>query len=343
VRAALAIAVLLASLSAHCTRDAEKSASTRSRPTASAAEASTRGGTAPETSARGGTVPEASPSAGAAAPGRVTLAPDAVASAGIETVALARITVPAEIDGFGRVLDPLPLVDALHARAAARSAAAAARAEHERVLRLHRDEENASTRDVENARAALDRADAELANATARVTLAWGVGFADDAVSGELVAGRAAVARIDLPVGEHVEQVPSTITVAAIGRPERPLVARVLGPAPTADAIMQGDGYLVLIAAEPPPAGTALRATVTRAGAPLAGVGVPRAAIVWSEGRPAAYIESGPGAFERRELVLAVALPGAWLVTDGVAAGERVVTTGAAQLLSAETLAPDAQ
>jgi len=273
----------------------------------------------------------------------VTLSPDAVTSSGIETVAVARVTAPAEIDAFGRVLDPLPLVDALHGRGAARSAAAAARAEHERVVRLHHDAENASTRDVENARAALDRADAELANATARVTLAWGVRFADDTVAGELVAGRAAVARIDLPAGEHVEQMPATITVAAIGRPERPLVARVLGAAPTTDATMQGDAYLVLIAAEPPPAGTALRATVARAGAALAGVAVPRPAIVWFAGRPAAYVERGPGRFERHELVLAVALPGAWLVTDGVAAGERVVTTGAAQLLSAETLAPEGE
>src|SRR6266404_3778371 len=237
------------------------------------AETKTRGGTA-AVSARGDTAPEASPSPGAAEPGHVTLSPDAVTSSGIETVAVARVTAPAEIDAFGRVLDPLPLVDALHGRGAARSAAAAARAEHERVVRLHHDAENASTRDVENARAALDRADAELAN------------------------GRAAVARIDLPAGEHVEQMPATITVAAIGRPERPLVARVLGAAPTTDATMQGDAYLVLIAAEPPPAGTALRATVARAGAALAGVAVPRPAIVWFEGRPAAYVERGPGRFE---------------------------------------------
>src|SRR5207244_3667801 len=78
-------------------------------------------------------------SAHGGAPERVTLSHDAVASAGIETVAVAHVTTPAEIDAFGRVLDPMPVVDALHARAAARSAAATARAEHARVVRLRAD------------------------------------------------------------------------------------------------------------------------------------------------------------------------------------------------------------
>ena len=66
-------------------------------------------------------------------------------------------------------------------------------------------------------------------------------------------------------------------------------------------------------------------------------------AIVWSAGKPAVYVERDAGTFERRSLALAAALPGAWLVTDGVAAGERVVTTGAGQLLSAQTLTPKAE
>ena len=116
----------------------------------------------------------------------------------------------------------------------------------------------------------------------------------------------------------------------------------VLGPAPTTDPTLQGDAFFVLIGAEPPPAGTALRATIVRAAA-LDGVAVPRAAIVWSAGKPAVYVERDAGTFERRSLALAAALPGAWLVTDGVAAGERVVATGAGQLLSAQTLTPKAE
>jgi len=344
----LATAVLLALLSAHCAREAEEPRST-SRPAASPAEpAASRGG---PPASRGGSAAHdhtaGEESAHGGAPERVTLSHDAIESAGIETVVVAHVTAPAELDAFGRVLDPMPIVDALHARAAARSAAATARAEHARVVRLRADQQNASERDVESARAARDRADAELATTTARVALAWGATIAaatpEDAFCDDLVAGRTAVARIDFAAGDHVEQMPATVTVSAAGRPDRQCAARVLGPAPTTDPTLQGDAYFVLIGAEPPPAGTALRATIVRAAAALDGVAVPRAAIVWSAGKPAVYVERDAGTFERRSLALAAALPGAWLVTDGVAAGERVVTTGAGQLLSAQTLTPEAE
>ncbi len=232
----LATAVLLALLSAHCAREAEEPRST-SRPAASPAEpAASRGG---PPASRGGSAAHdhtaGEESAHGGAPERVTLSHDAIESAGIETVAVAHVTAPAELDAFGRVLDPMPIVDALHARAAARSAAATARAEHTRVVRLRADQQNASTRDVESARAARDRADAELATTTARVALAWGATIAaatpEDAFCDDLVAGRTAVARIDFAAGDHVEQMPATVTVSAAGRPDRQCAARVLGPA----------------------------------------------------------------------------------------------------------------
>lgn len=271
--------------------------------------------------------------------GTVTLAPDLAARAGIATVVVEAATAAVGIEGFGRVLDPLPLVEALHARAAARDLLAQARAEHERVARLHRDDRNASTRDLESARAAWARAAADAANAAARVAVVWGTGVGDsDALADALAAGGVALARVDLPAGEHVAQPPLTITVAAIGRPERRLAARVLGAAPTTDPLLQGDAYLALIGDDPPAPGTSLIATVARDAEPRRGVAVPRAAILWAEGRPLAYVETGPGTFARRALTLAAPLADAWLVTDGIAAGERVVTAGAAQLLSSAML-----
>jgi hypothetical protein len=286
----------------------------------------------------------APPSAGEAASAdgesaRVTMTQDVAARAGIESVRVERVTALPNVEGFGRVLDPLPLVEALHARAAARSMLALARAEHERVVRLHRDDQNASTRDLENARAVLERAGADAANATARVTLAWGARMDEsDALADDLVAGRVAIARVDLPAGEHIARPPATITIASVARPARRLAARVLGPAPTTDPLVQGEAYLVLVGDASLPPGTSLLATVPRDVEPQSGVAVPRAAILWSDGHPLAYVETSPGTFEQRTLALGAPLPGAWLVTDGVVAGERVVTAGAAQLLSSAIL-----
>ncbi len=279
-----------------------------------------------------------------AAPPAVTLAPDVAARAGIETTRVASATAVDAIEAFGHVVDPLPFLEALHTRAAARSTATVARAEQARVTRLHRDDQNASTRDLESARAAAERATLALASATARAVLAWGDALEGaDALAPDLAAGRAALARIDLPAGAHVVDAPATVRVSAVGRPERVLDARVLGAAPTTDPLLQGDAYLVLVTANPPPPATALRARVPRRHDPVAGVAVPRTAVVWADGAPLAFVATTPGVFQRRPLTLAAPLDAGWLVTDGVSPGEDVVTRGAAQLLSAATLAAEPQ
>ena len=247
----------------------------------------------------------------------------AEAAAGTTTVA-----------AFGRVLDPLPLVEALHARDAARAVAAAARTEYERVDRLHRDAENASARDLEGARTALAKATTDLADATARLRLAWGP-LADtaDPLADDLVAGRAALLRIDLPSGVAVSPPPAAVTFA--DAPEK--TARVLGPAPTTDPQIQGEGYLALLGDDPPRPGTVVAVMVPRDAAPVAGVAVPADAVVWVDAKPAVYAErAAAGTYERRTVALGPRVDDRWIATAGIRAGERIVVHGAARLLSAE-------
>src|SRR5436853_3505942 len=71
--------------------------------------------------------PVAEPAAAAAADERdatprVRLDPERTARAGIRTVAAERAEGVVAIAGFGRVLDPLPLVEGWHARAAVAAA-----------------------------------------------------------------------------------------------------------------------------------------------------------------------------------------------------------------------------
>ena len=151
--------------------------------------------------------------------GEVKLDAEAAARAGIRTATVEAAQRTAVVDATGRVLDPLPLLQDLHAAAAARATATLARAEYERVERLHRDDQNASTRDLQNARAALDKATLDLADATARLTLAWGAAGAQvEARADDLVGGRAALVRVDLPAGASVTTVPDAITVAEVDR-----------------------------------------------------------------------------------------------------------------------------
>jgi hypothetical protein len=267
------------------------------------------------------------------------LGAEAAARAGVRTAIVAGAEGSAEIEAFGRVLDPLPLVEALHARAAAREAATVARAEYERVARLHREDQNASARDLEGARAALAKATADLADATARLSLGWGpLAEQGDALADDLVAARAALLRVDLPAGVRVTPPPAAVAVATGADPALRTSARVLGRAPTTDPLLQGEGYLALLVDDPPRPGAVVPVTVPRATAPVPGVAVPADAVVWVDARPVVYVEPTAGTYERRTVTLGPRLDERWLVTAGLTPGERVVVAGAARLLSSEVL-----
>jgi len=284
----------------------------------------------------GASAPEPSHAASAtvdeAPAGPVRLDVTGVRRAGVKSAVVERAERRAEAEAFGRVLDPLPLVEMLQARAAAAATTTLSRAEYERVARLHRDDQNASTRDLEAARAALDKATVDLTSASARLTLGWGAAAeAGDAVIDGLVAGRLAVVRVDLPAGVVLTVPPTAVTI-------RGRAARVLGRAPTVDPLVQGDGWLALVDGDPPRPGAVLTVLVAHEPEPTVGVAVPATALVWVDGRATLYAEPAPGEFERRTLTLGSRIDDGWIVTAGVVPGERVVIAGAARLLSSEVM-----
>ena len=71
-------------------------------------------------------------------------------------------------------------------------------------------------------------------------------------------------------------------------------------------------------------------------GEPKKGVLVPASALVRHEGQTFVYLQKGDDKFEREEVKLDVPLKGGWLVTSDLSAGEKIVVTGAQQLLSEE-------
>jgi len=273
--------------------------------------------------------------------GRVVLQKGAAEKAGLVVVAAEAARSAAAQRAFGRVLDPLPFVDAVNAGAASRSALALARAEDERMTRLYGHDLNASAQDVERAHDALRRARLDTAGTAARLRSLWGEAADEEdleALVDALGRGAGAIARVDQapsPVGaEHALSALTTAEGAALTG------ARVLGRAPAVDPSLQGPGYLLWIDRDVPAVGSSLLATFTTA-APQSGALVPASAIVWCDGVPSVYVEVGEGAFERRAIADRLAAPGGWLILEGVRPGERVVTKGAQQLRSAEVLARD--
>ncbi len=258
----------------------------------------------------------------------------------LATAALEPARSEGGLDVHGRVLDPIPLVDAVLARAAARAAAEPARREYERVRALSRDAQNASQRDLEAAEAAWRKAQLEQGAADARLIAGFGVELAArpdlEALVASLASRRSALARVELPAGVAVPGTPAALQLRAVTGATREWVAALVGEAPTTDPQLQGRGWLALIEHEPPAPGTALAGRLELPDLTRTGLRVPEDAVVRQDGGAFVYVESSHNVFERRSVTLERALPGAWLGAGAIAAGDAVVVRGAQELLSAE-------
>ena len=260
---------------------------------------------------------------------------------GLQVTSLAAVERPDVVRGFGRLLEPSALAAPVDEREAARAAFEAADREYRRIQTLQRGNFNASQRDLETARAAFEKDRAAFRAAEARLVSVWGREAEEhrdlSALVQSLVARDSGVARIDLPLGAALSGRPIGGRVAAlVDANAAPVEATLLGVAPDTDPTTQGRGFLLLIERPPWPPGTALTGWLAVPGPSQAGVELPRAAVLRHAGRVFVYVQTTDEAFSRRDIRLNRPTRDGWFVVDGLAAGERVVVTGAQQLLSVE-------
>lgn len=146
------------------------------------------------------------------------------------------------------------------------------------------------------------------------------------------------LARIAIPPGEPVDGALSGVRLVVVGHEDRPQRGRrvALGAAVSPQA--RGEVLLFRVS----PDGVALRpgqavtAYLAAYGEPRAGVVIPRSAVVRQAGAAWAYVQSGGDRFSRRPVLLDHPVDGGWLATSSFQTGDRVVITGAQQLLSEE-------
>jgi len=104
------------------------------------------------------------------------------------------------------------------------------------------------------------------------------------------------------------------------------------------DPQTQGQGYIFQIKTNNARflPGEAVTGHLKLPGEPLAGVVIPRDAVVRAEGRGWVYVAGDKNDFTRKEIALDHVAENGWFVTNGVAANEPVVVSGAQALLSEE-------
>ena len=240
---------------------------------------------------------------------------------------------------YGRVLDPAPLISILAEISAGEAAASASAKEHARTKLLHDQDSNTSLQAVESAEAAMQRDRVAVTSAQARLMASWGQVLAKQsglpALVDALATGDAALVRIDLLPGEAIAPVSARVSSAS-GEPAWRDV-ELLGPLSTVDTQSGGTSLLALWRTSPLRPGAALRVMLTASGEPQKVLVVPRSAVVRHQGGTFVYVQIEHG-FERRLVTLGDSLPAGTVVKEGVAATDKIVVTGAQQMLSTEIM-----
>jgi len=245
-----------------------------------------------------------------------------------------------ELKGHGQILDPAPLAGMMNDLAAARAASIASSNELARLKTLS-DQGNASPRALQTAEAAAQRDQLAVQAAGDRFILAYGQALAErddlSALVRSLTSQSVLLVRIDLPAGENLDALPTSARLETLSG--NSVEAELLGAAASTDPQLQGRGFFFLVrnnTAHLLP-GEGVAGFLKLPGEPLAGILIPRAAVIRTEGKGWVYVLNKNGeSFTRKEVSLDRPTENGWFNSGGLTAGDFVVVTGAQALLSVE-------
>jgi len=260
---------------------------------------------------------------------------------GLQTAVLAPTRVNPELKAYGRVLDATPLASLVAESVTAQAARDTSEAELKRLQTLAA-QGNASQRALETAEAAVVRDRALVASVRQRLVASWGSAIAERKDLAEwvnsIVSLAAVVVELDVPPGPAVSTAPNAARVIPVGQEAKPIEVQVLGPAPLVDPQTQGRGFILLMnpnTASLAP-GAAVAGYLTLPGEPESGALLPRDAIVRFNGSDWVYQQKAEDTFQRVAVVLDRPLAEGWFLRAGLKPQDKVVVTGAQEMLSEE-------
>jgi len=250
---------------------------------------------------------------------------------------------------------------------ASQAAVNAARSAYDRARKLNADNKNVSDRVVEEAEAVVKADEAKLVAARKNVTqleaaaqaqsggtgpidLVTRVGEVVEILArpGESVESGQAIlrvarfdsmlARVDVPAGETVDPRISAARIVPVGHEEQQVRGERVSLASTVDPRTLGEGFVFRVSGlgamlRP---GAAVTAYLQVPGNAAKGVLIPYSAVVRFGGKAWVYRQVADDKFTRQEVAPDRSSSRGFLVTQGVSAGDRIVTVGPQILLSEE-------
>jgi hypothetical protein len=272
----------------------------------------------------------------------VSLTPAQIEKIGLETEALKAVDYAEETAGYGTVIPHEAIAQAVADLSTAQAAEKQSRSALARTQRLSGTPGAMST-DIEEANARQLAVDtAALSLAKQRLSASFGQkppwsGGGNPALLQALADGSEQMVRVTFPLGALPGAAPKALSASRLGSGEglKRWKLTSIWAAP-ADATVPGRSFFSVLRAGELGEGERIIAWAP-IGATQPVVLVPAEAAVISDGKYWCYIEAKPGTFVRTEIDTAKPFENGYVVTQGVKAGDTVVTRGAALLLAQES------
>jgi hypothetical protein len=273
----------------------------------------------------------------------VTLTAEQVEKAGITTVPVKVASYSPETVGYGTVIAHDTVAVAVAELTTAQAAAGQSRAASQRAQRLAGTPGAMAADAVESATRQVAADTAALALAQRRLSSVIGTGPPGTMAAGpmlqDLASGKVRLLRATFPLGAAVGKTPASLRAArldvAVPQSSAGWTLHPVWNAP-GDANLPGRSFFALLEEGDAGEGERLLVWAPGGGPAQRGAMVPESALVISGGQYWCYITSQPGVYLRREVPTDRPLGSGYLITQGVAAGDQVVTSGAAFLLARE-------
>ena len=253
---------------------------------------------------------------------------------------------------YGQVLDPAPLADLAMQLSRAEIALDSSSAELERAKQLKAGN-NISTRAYQDTETAYSQNLADAQAALFKIQTGWGRKIAEMMGPVEVPAGAerkrdkfiedlrdgAVLVRVDLPPGGRMENQGQTARIVSLAENAAPVTATCFDQLPALDPQTQQQG--ILFSADQPAdhkltPGEAVTVFIKTTGEAVSGVVVPASAVLRHEGAAWVYVQTDTNQFLRVEIPLDRQMNGGWFTSENLSATNRIVTSGAQTVLSAE-------
>jgi hypothetical protein len=271
----------------------------------------------------------------------VTLSAEQVAKMGVATQVVSSLDYRDEIAGYGVVVPHDTIATAVAELTSAQAAQEQSRAAAARAQRLAGTPGAMSADAVESAARQNATDTAAVVLAQRRLSSVVG-GAAPGSQLQQLAGGDLKLLRATFPLGALQGATPAALRVTRLDGSAPGTSASSPGwtlhslwSAP-ADATLPGRSFFAVLKGDDASEGERLLVWAPGTGPAQRGVLVPAAAVVISDGKYWCYVEQKPHLYVRRELATDRPVAAGYFVTQGMTAGEKVVTVAASLLLARE-------